>query len=84
MEIYRQRLVTPTLGGTTDEARVRTLCATLEGKLQGYERVLARQRYLAGDEVTLADLFHLPMGARLEPAGVGYLTDEARFPNVAR
>jgi glutathione S-transferase len=84
MEIYRERLVAPARGGTTDEARVRVLCATLEGKIQGYERVLARQRYLAGDEVTLADLVHLPMGARLEPSGVGYLTDEARFPNVSR
>ncbi|KAF5343839.1 hypothetical protein D9756_011336 [Leucocoprinus leucothites] len=40
-----------------------------------------QQKYLAGDELTLADLFHLPYGALLPVAGV-YLIQER--PNVAR
>ena len=31
------------------EARVAELLARLHGKLDGYERILAKQRYLAGD-----------------------------------
>lgn len=30
---------------------------TLVEKLDGYERILSKQTYLAGDEMTLADLF---------------------------
>lgn len=29
----------------------------LGAKLDGYERILSKQAYLAGDEITLADLF---------------------------
>ncbi|TDL17052.1 glutathione S-transferase-like protein [Rickenella mellea] len=35
---------------------------TLVGKMKGYEAILENQKYLAGDTVTLADLFHLPYG----------------------
>jgi glutathione S-transferase len=56
----------------------------LEGRLAGYERILGRQRYLAGDEVSLADLFHLPYGTKLVGLGFGWLEDSERFPNLAR
>lgn len=49
-------------GAPTDQKRVETLTATLAKKLQGYERILEKQRYLAGDKLTLADIFHLPYG----------------------
>ena len=32
----------------------------IEITLGVYEKILARQRYLAGDEYTLADMFHIP------------------------
>jgi glutathione S-transferase len=70
--------------GKTDEKRVQELATMLEGKLAGYERILAKQKYLAGDEVTLADLFHLPYGSQLAEQGFKWLEDEAKFPNVAR
>jgi len=44
--------------------------ATLEKKLQGYERMLSSQAYLAGDKMTVADLFHLPHGAECVKAMV--------------
>lgn len=35
----------------------------LETVLAYYEGILQRQRYLAGESLSLADLFHLPNGA---------------------
>ncbi|KAF8595199.1 hypothetical protein BDV93DRAFT_564643 [Ceratobasidium sp. AG-I] len=34
--------------------------------MDGYERILSKQKYLAGDTFTLADLFHLPYGKMAE------------------
>lgn len=62
--------------GPTDEARVQTLLAQLDLTLQGYERVLSKQKYLAGDNVTLADLFHLPYGSFVEKFGFAELADK--------
>jgi glutathione S-transferase len=82
--ITAQRVFVPRRGGTTDEARVAELAKTLEGKLAGYEAILSKQKYLAGDELTLADLFHLPYGTFLAPQKFTFLEDEAKFPHVAR
>ncbi|KAF8516177.1 glutathione transferase [Hysterangium stoloniferum] len=74
----------PMRGQSTDHKRVQTLNATLAHKLDAYERILSKQAYLAGDEVTLADLFHLPYGAIItKKLGFGLLTSASR-PNVAR
>ena len=77
----------------------------LEKRFDGYERMLAKTRYLAGDvsitlaectvqpvnvmipcllqEITLADLYHLPYGSMLKAAGIDWL-ESGRFPNVTR
>lgn len=36
-------------GGVTDEKRVEELLGQFEGKLDGYEAILGKQKYLAGD-----------------------------------
>lgn len=36
-------------GGTPDEAKVAELTKTLEAKLQAYEVILGKQKYLAGN-----------------------------------
>lgn len=42
-------------------------------------------QYLAGDEITAADLFHLPYGKMAsELGGAPQLTNEREFPNLAR
>jgi glutathione S-transferase len=82
--ITSQRVFAPMFGRKTDEARVTELATTLEGKMAGYEAILAKHRYLAGDELTLADLFHLPYGSFLAPQKFGFLEDEVKYPNVAR
>ncbi|KAJ7720963.1 glutathione S-transferase [Mycena maculata] len=48
------------LGLKTDQAVVDQEIATLDKKLAAYDVILGKRKYLAGDELTLADLFHLP------------------------
>ncbi|KZV66911.1 thioredoxin-like protein [Peniophora sp. CONT] len=61
------------------------LLASLESKLEGYEKLLSKQKYLAGDEITLADLYHLTYGALLPKLGFTTLETGANGkPNVAR
>ncbi|KAF8835278.1 glutathione S-transferase [Paxillus ammoniavirescens] len=43
-----------------DETVRASLKASLEAKLDVYNNILKKQEYLAGDNVSLADLFHLP------------------------
>jgi len=91
------------IGLTTNEERVKELILQLESKLDGYEAILGRQKYLAGDvrffslgpcqkasgsdelfeqEVTLADLFHLPLGGYVfEQLELGSLE---KRPNIQR
>jgi glutathione S-transferase len=82
--ITAQRVFNPRWGRECDEARVQDLSATLEGKIGAYERILAKSKYLAGEQVSLADLFHLPYGVYLAQQGFAFLEDEKKFPNVAR
>ncbi|CAD6576389.1 MAG: hypothetical protein TREMPRED_001672 [Tremellales sp. Tagirdzhanova-0007] len=68
----------------TDQAILASHKATLAKKLEGYERVLGKSRFVAGDNLTLADLFHLPYGQKaLDVGGVPGLTD-GTLPNVTR
>lgn len=55
----------------------------LAKKLDGYERILSKQRYLSGEELSIADLFHLPYGILLPNGESNPLTNGTR-PNVAR
>jgi glutathione S-transferase len=70
-------------GLQTDEAYVNKLTEAFKGKLAAYEALLGKTKYLAGDSLTLADLFHLSYGTMLSDAGVTLLTD-GTFPNVTR
>jgi len=55
--------------GATDEATVQKLGAQLDTALAGYEKILSKQPYLAGNEITVADLFHLPYGKMAKDLG---------------
>ncbi|TFK98082.1 thioredoxin-like protein [Pterulicium gracile] len=67
-----------------DQAFINKQAETLEGKLDGYERILTKQKYLAGDNITVVDLFHLPH-ATLLPAVLGKdLLDNEKRPHVAK
>lgn len=66
--------------GLPDEARIVQAEKDLDTVLAIYESILGKQKYLAGDELTLADLFHLPDGAALK-AGKWKEVFE-KYPNV--
>jgi glutathione S-transferase len=50
--------------------------------LSVYNGILAKQKYLAGDDVSLADLFHLPYGKLVKDVGLGDIFE--KYPNVNR
>lgn len=66
--------------GPPDEARVAQAEADLETVFARYDQILAKQRYLIGNDLTLVDLFHLPNGAALKAGKwVGLFN---KYPNV--
>ncbi|KAK7063746.1 glutathione S-transferase [Favolaschia claudopus] len=72
------------LGLDSDQAPLDAKMETLEGRLDVYDKILAKQRYIAGDEITLADLFHLPRVQFIETyIKSGVMTSSSR-PHVAR
>ncbi|KAF9244438.1 glutathione S-transferase [Melanogaster broomeanus] len=54
----------------------------LNAKMDAYEVILGKQKYLAGETLTLADLQHLPLGRLLCTAGLADVFSSR--PNVAR
>lgn len=66
--------------GPPDEGRVAQAEADLELVFARYDQILAKQRYLTGDDLTLVDLFHLPNGAALK-AGK-WVELFTKYPNV--
>ncbi|KAL1862771.1 hypothetical protein VTK73DRAFT_6658 [Phialemonium thermophilum] len=68
--------------GPPDHARVEQAESDLDTVLAVYDGILARQNFLAGDELTLADLFHLPNGAALMAGKWKEVFD--KYPNVSR
>ncbi|KAM6490634.1 glutathione S-transferase [Amanita muscaria] len=69
-------------GQQTDEAAAEKHLAVLSGKLDVYEKILSKQNYMAGDELTLADLFHLPFATMLVDHGGSDVIEKR--PNVKR
>jgi hypothetical protein len=82
--LANEKVFGPQKGLETDELRIKKLQDILENKLEGYERILSKQNYLAGSKLTLADLFHLPYGAMLAQMGYDYLENPEKYPSVAR
>jgi len=69
-------------GLPADEDRVNELVPQLVAKLDVYDTILSKQKYLAGDSVTLADLFHCVHGSLVfEQLKLGNLD---KRPNVQR
>ncbi|KAJ7275656.1 glutathione S-transferase-like protein [Mycena rebaudengoi] len=80
--VYVQRIVQPLRGLEPDETAVAAALAGLAATLEVYERILGTQKFLAGDEFTLVDLFHVAFGAPLAAIGCDLMTTSG--PNVAR
>jgi glutathione S-transferase len=69
-------------GGATDEALVEVYGIQLDKALAVYDVILAKQPYLAGEELTLADLFHIPYGAMARR--IGYEETFNKYPHVKK
>jgi len=76
--IYKKRQ-----GLTPDKDVVEKHLADLSGKLDVYDKILSKQKYLVGDEITLVDFYHLPVGTGLKLLGSNVMESESR-PNVTR
>ncbi|KAK0469403.1 glutathione S-transferase [Desarmillaria tabescens] len=77
-----EKIIKPRLKGIpANEAAVEDALTSLSAKLDAYDVILSKQKYLAGDDVTLADLFHIPWGVLLVVAGSDIMESK---PNVAR
>ncbi|KAH8822345.1 thioredoxin-like protein [Flagelloscypha sp. PMI_526] len=80
----REKLFKPQfIGAPADMEIYNGFIARLETSLDAYESILSKQPYLAGNTLTLVDLFHLPYGVLLAAAGSSCIIDEKR-PHVAR
>ncbi|KAJ7729196.1 glutathione S-transferase [Mycena metata] len=76
-EVFRQRR-----RNVPDRTLIAEVMAGLEAKLDVYEVILGKHNFLAGDEFTLADLFHLSYVVWIELSGIDVMT--SRGPNVKR
>jgi len=73
-DLVVEKIIKKLRGQTTDEGRVKELIAQLEAKLDVFDTILSTQKYLAGDRITLADLYMIPGGALVfEHLGLGNL-----------
>ncbi|KIJ64564.1 hypothetical protein HYDPIDRAFT_154224 [Hydnomerulius pinastri MD-312] len=82
MGISLEKFYNPMCGTPTNEARLLEHAALLDAKMGAYESILSRHQYLAGDSITLADLFHLPFGKAVVDAGFGDIFEKR--PNLGR
>jgi len=66
----------------TDEKAVTAAESMLDTRLQALDTILGKQKYLAGDKLTLVDVFTLPYGTMAKDLGKAKGLTE--YPNVAR
>ncbi|KAJ7857216.1 thioredoxin-like protein [Mycena leptocephala] len=71
-EVFSNRL-------TPDQALLDAGLADLSAKLDVYEVILGNHKFLAGDEFTLADLFHMSSAPLLAGAGVDIMASKGRI-----
>ncbi|KAJ7123372.1 glutathione S-transferase [Mycena epipterygia] len=79
--ITMETVTKPRLGYPSDLSTVPANLKALDQKLDAYEVILGKQRYIGGDTLTLADFFHFLYSAMLATGGHDIMTQK---PNVAR
>ncbi|KAJ7890356.1 glutathione S-transferase [Mycena leptocephala] len=83
VKVGRELLGKKSRGLPVDEAVLAEGLAEFGAKLDVYEVILGKHKYLAGDELTLADLVHLIYAPSLVAANLDIMTAEGR-PNLKR
>ncbi|KAK6983953.1 glutathione S-transferase [Favolaschia claudopus] len=79
---YNEGVLKPHFNLPVDPSALNACISKLSDNLDVYEVILGKQRFLAGDEFTLADLFHVAFGTTLAEAGCDLMTSKG--PNVKR
>ncbi|KAF9444682.1 glutathione S-transferase [Macrolepiota fuliginosa MF-IS2] len=75
-----EKVIKPKRGlGPTNEAVFEEALKTLQTKLDVYEIILSKTKYLGGNEITLADFFHLPFGSLIPATGVDVFSTRPNF-----
>ncbi|KAJ6523413.1 glutathione S-transferase [Mycena vulgaris] len=82
MRVRTETFFKPRQGLPVDEAALAAAMSDLSAKLDVYEVILGNQKFLAGNEVSLADLFHLYAAALLAEPGLDIMSRQG--PNVKR
>jgi len=85
-DVYASKAVAETVfkpmrGVKPDQAVFDELISQLEKRLEVYDTILGTQKYVAGNDFTVVDIFHLPYATMLSRAGSDVMT---KFPNVSR
>jgi|SRR5687767_3303031 glutathione S-transferase len=70
-------------GRTPDQELIKKHLEQLDDVLKVYNGILAKQRYVVGDDFTLVDIFHGPLGWLVQQ-GVGAKELFEKYPNVQR
>ncbi|KAJ7158047.1 glutathione S-transferase [Mycena crocata] len=81
MKAVTETLINPHHGVPTNQTALAHEVSELSAKLEVYNVILEKQKFLAGDQYTLADIFHLSYAPFLAAAGIDVMTNR---PNVAR
>ncbi|KAG8852112.1 hypothetical protein FRB96_008913 [Tulasnella sp. 330] len=78
-----EAIFTPMRGGKPDAVVLEKHRSDFKAKLEGFERIFAKQDYLGGKEIGLADLLCLPYGTLVEKVYPELLNDPTK-PNFNR
>ncbi|KIY71187.1 glutathione S-transferase [Cylindrobasidium torrendii FP15055 ss-10] len=76
-----ESVIKPALGKPMNKTNYMHAVQRLNARLEVYDEILSRQRYLCGNEISLVDLFHIPNAVELEEAGCDVLHHR---PNLSR
>ncbi|KAJ3710852.1 glutathione transferase [Lentinula raphanica] len=71
-------------GATCDDELYNVLLKRVELVLDVYEIILSKQKYIGGNQYTLADIYHLPNGFALQAHCGEQVFLSPKRPNVAR
>ncbi|KAJ6454126.1 glutathione S-transferase [Mycena sanguinolenta] len=82
MSIAKEAVAKPRQGLPIDQAALDEACKELSSKLDVYEVILGKHRFLGGDEFSLADLCHYGYAPFLADYGLDIMTSKG--PNVTR
>ncbi|KAJ7049054.1 glutathione S-transferase [Mycena amicta] len=83
LRVVQEVVFNKMFGKDVDEANLADGLNDLGIKLDVYEKILGKQKYIAGNELSLVDFYHLIYAPSMAPAGVDIMTTEQR-PNVKR